>query len=105
MEFIIDLWVSIPDYYQTNIILIISLAVPATIVIFVRHKWIGIILGMLFFAIPSELNYYVLCSRKLRFCSAEDYEIDPIIMSVFISFLYCLFVKFLYFSIRTLFKE
>jgi hypothetical protein len=105
MEFIIDLWVSIPNNYRIKIIWVISFVIPVIVVISFQSKWTAIVIGTMTCIIPGELNYYALCYKQLALCNSESYELLPIMIGLLLSFIYCLFVKFLYLSIRTLFKE
>jgi hypothetical protein len=103
MEFIIDLWVSIPYSIRDPLIWAITLSLPAIFVIFVKLKWLGYTLGTLFFMLPGLLSSYALCSREIIFCSPGDNkEIGPYLLWFFTGFIYCLLIEFIMWMIKTL---
>lgn len=105
MQNVIDLWLSVPESYRGQFIWKISFVIPIFLIVIIRPKWIAIITGTLACIIPSELDFYALCSRKMVLCNAESYEIGPIIIALLIAFVYCLFILFLYLSIKNLFRK
>lgn len=103
MDYLINSWFSISQDMRSQIIIIITLLIPAFIVIFSNHRKIEIIIGSFVFIIPTCVDVFLTCSNPTEYCPDDYYELGIYIFAFFLGLIYCLFIKFIYLSIKNFF--
>ena len=103
MSIVIDIWLSIPDFYRNKIIWIAAFALPPLSVFLLKNKWFKYILRILLFVVVGIFNDYAVCSKKIVFCNPQySKEIFPYLFIISIGFLYCLLIEFVLWIVKNL---
>lgn len=105
MDYLINSWILIPQDIRSQIIIILTLLIPAFIVILYNHKWMEIIIGAFGFTSPSCADIYITCSHPTEYCSDDYYELVVYIFIFFFGLIYCLLIKLIYLSIKNFFTR
>jgi predicted membrane channel-forming protein YqfA (hemolysin III family) len=103
MDYVINYWTSIPENARYQIVMISWFLVPSFIVILCNYDWAEIIIGAFAFLIPVCVETYLQCSDTTQYCTDDDFEPGVYIFIFFVGLIYCLFVKFVYLSIKNFF--